>query len=190
VWHRHSCRCLLPQRRTLWHRQECLRHISLEARDFSGTNYETPGARWKTHLARTQSHSWMGWPAPQARLLFTAVLLAAAGSYASWAQRAAALNLQAPAAGQGKLAVTATVVSSAGMMIGPDGQPAVIVANAPSPGDILSASLHTSQPAFFAGDECPVKASGVARVRSKVSASESSQDEVHSRARSATATKK
>jgi len=92
----------------------------------------------------------MGCSPPQARLLFVTVLIAVSGSPAARAQRAAAPKLQTPASAQGSLTVTATVVSSVGVMIGPDGQPIMIVANAPSPGDILTASVDGSQRSMVA----------------------------------------
>src|SRR5947209_3781144 len=46
---------------------------------------------------------------------------------------------------QGQLTVTATVVASAGVVIGPDGQPRLIIANAPDPRDNASSLTSVFQ---------------------------------------------
>ena len=104
----------------------------------------------KTPSAQTKSHPSMGCLPTQARLLLATVLIAVSWSPVARAQPTGSPNLMAPASAQGRLTVTATVVSSVGVIIGPDGQPMVIVANAPSPGDILSASLCGSQRSMVA----------------------------------------
>src|SRR5262249_7137216 len=118
----------------------------------------------------------MVWSTTQALRLFATVLIALSRSAAARAQWVAPPTLQAPASVQGTLTVTATVVSSVGMIIGPDGRPTVIVANAPSPGDILSASAHGSQRGLVARDELVLEASGVSRVTLKRSGCSLGQD--------------
>jgi hypothetical protein len=49
-------------------------------------------------------------------------------------------------AAQGDLTVTATVVSSVGLVIGPDGQQKLVVANAADPGDNVSSLSLLSAP--------------------------------------------
>jgi hypothetical protein len=146
------------------------------ARTGVGSRAITSITGWKTHPAQTKSHSSMGYSPTQARLLFATVVVAVSWPPAPWAQPAASANLQAPASAQAGLTVTATVVSSVGMMIGPDGQPIVILANAPSPRDILSASVHSSQQGLAARNELAIKVSGVCRTKLKGPACAKTED--------------
>src|SRR6516225_5426202 len=77
----------------------------------------------KTPSAQTKSHPSMGCLPTQARLLLATVLIAVSWSPVARAQPTGSPNLIAPASAQGRLTVTATVVSSVGVIIGPDGQP-------------------------------------------------------------------
>ena len=53
---------------------------------------------------------------------------------------------QSPAgSAEGTLTVTATVVSSTGIVIGPDGQPRIIVANAADPTDLRDSASHSPE---------------------------------------------
>ena len=132
----------------------------------------------------------MGCSVTLARIPFVTVLIAVSCSSRGWAQLAAAPNLQAPASAQGRLTVTATVVSSVGVVLGQDGQPTLIVANAASPGDVLSASVDTRQPGRIACNELGVEAFGVSRDTLKQPACTLSGGQVHSGARSSPITRK
>ncbi|HEY7402477.1 MAG TPA: hypothetical protein VIB39_03070 [Candidatus Angelobacter sp.] len=90
--------------------------------------------------AGMQSHDTAGDPHMRKGRFKVAMFLASfvlVGQTAASAQQTQQ-HSQRPERAEGTVAVTATVVSSAGVVIGPDGQPHIIIANAVDPtGDAL-----------------------------------------------------
>src|SRR5882672_9330361 len=72
--------------------------------------------------------------------ILAALLLCASRGFAQqgFPQQTSMGHAGAPGAAQGNLTVTATVVASVGVVIGPDGEQRLIVANAADPSDNVS----------------------------------------------------